>query len=141
MNRKIGEYEGTKSGPLLIILGAMHGNEPAGVKAIKQLFLLLGNEPIINPGFVFNGKVVGLIGNLKAFENNVRFMDKDLNRQWKKEHVNQLKSTKKELVNEDLEMLEILDTINSEVDHFKPSKIIILDLHAIGISLEPWHVC
>ena len=60
----------------------MHGNEPAGVEAIHTVIELLEREKKIKPHFEFRGTLLGLIGNLEAFSQKLRFIDKDLNRSW-----------------------------------------------------------
>jgi len=87
-NRIIGDHIGDHHGPLLIVFGAMHGNEPAGVRALEMVFKMLEVEPITNPSFQFSGKLIGLIGNLQAYQKKVRFIDKDLNRSWKPDLIN-----------------------------------------------------
>ena len=86
INRVIGRYTGNKKGPLLIVFGAMHGNEPAGIKALDLMFKMLEVEPITNPDFHFRGRILGLCGNLRATQAGKRFIEKDLNRQWTKEN-------------------------------------------------------
>ena len=60
MERIIDSYTEQKAGPLLIVLGAMHGNESAGVEAIKNVFSLITKEPNNNPNFCFHGKMIGI---------------------------------------------------------------------------------
>ncbi len=128
--RIICEYYGSNPGPLLIAIGAMHGNEPMGLKAIAMLEKMLEVEPITNPGFEFHGSFIGMIGNLSAYKRNERFIDKDINRQWSKKHVDKIKKLNaSELDTEDLEMLDILQTIEELCEQCKPTKLYILDLH------------
>ena len=128
--RIIGRYTGKKEGPLLIVFGAMHGNEPAGVLALEHMFDMLEKEPINNPDFEFNGRLVGLTGNLKARKQNVRFIKKDLNRQWTLENVAKVKASPlNDLDPEEQEMKELLETIDAEIKDFQPKKIVFLDLH------------
>ena len=128
--RIIAEHHGSEPGPLLIAIGAMHGNEPMGLKAIAMLEKMLDVEPITNPGFKFHGSFIGMIGNLSAYERNERFIDKDMNRQWSKEHIQKIKTiSSDELDAEDLEMLDILETIEEACKIHKPTKLYILDLH------------
>ena len=128
--RIIGKYEGKERGPLLIVFGAMHGNEPAGVKALEQMFEMLDKEPERNPDFVFYGKMIGLIGNLNAYQKGKRFIRKDLNRQWTKENIKRINnSLTSDLDEEDKELKALLATIHSEIKEYQPSKIIFLDLH------------
>ncbi|MBK9688515.1 MAG: hypothetical protein IPO65_12480 [Saprospiraceae bacterium] len=44
MQRVIGRYSQDIDGPLLVAIGAMHGNEPAGVNAIRTGFEMLDHE-------------------------------------------------------------------------------------------------
>ena len=128
--RIIGRYEGQERGPLLICFGAMHGNEPAGVKAIELVLKMLEVEPIKNPEFQYKGKFVGIIGNLKAYYKSQRFLNKDLNRIFKSDHIQKIKSLKGELLdNEDKELLDLLNVIDDEIKNYNPEKLIVLDLH------------
>ena len=128
--RIIGRYEGKRPGPLLVVLGGMHGNEPAGIKAIDLMSKMLEVEPITNPTFEFNGIFMGLIGNLQAMKANKRFITKDLNRQWEVDNVNRvMQADKSTLITEDLEMREILEIIHGEIKASKVDKLIVLDLH------------
>lgn len=128
--RIIGKYKGKESGPLLIITAAMHGNEAAGVYALEQLFDMLDKEPIINPEFVYKGEIIGIIGNLKAFEHKQRYVKKDINRCWTPENITQLRqSDKSNLECEDLEILDILDVVQQAINESQPQNIFLLDLH------------
>jgi len=128
MNRVIGEYIGTKGGPLLIIFGAMHGNEPAGVKAIDLALKMLEVEPIKNPDFQYHGTMLGLIGNLSAYKKGERFINKDLNRCWIKDDIDKIKS--KEILSfEEEEIKEVLSIVKKAIVRHIPSEVIFLDLH------------
>jgi len=128
--RYIGSYEGNVKGPLLIVFGAMHGNEPAGVKALDLMFKMLEVEPITNPDFHFCGKLVGLVGNVRARKEGVRYINRDLNRQWTPQNVARIQSAKLEdLDEEDLEIKELLEIVHHEIETYQPEKLIFLDLH------------
>jgi len=130
LNRIIGSYTGAKKGPLLICFGGIHGNEPAGVRALDLVFKMLEVEPITNPDFYFKGRIVGVIGNLQAFEKGKRFLQKDLNRQWSKEQVDRILQTEPhQLKEEDKEQRDILELIQKEIADYQPNQLIILDLH------------
>jgi len=51
LERIIGSYAGSKKGPLLICFGGIHGNEPAGIQAIEEVFERLDKEPLRNPDY------------------------------------------------------------------------------------------
>jgi succinylglutamate desuccinylase len=129
-NRLIGKYIGEKPGPLLVITAAMHGNEPAGIKALDLLFKMLEVEPITNPQFVYKGSIIGIIGNYEAYQKGQRYIHKDINRCWQKDHIAKLKVVDKStLLGEDLEIKEILEIIDNELDIIKPERLYLLDLH------------
>lgn len=130
ITRIIGEYNGKLPGPMLVCFGGMHGNEPAGVKALDRMFEMLEKEPETNPSFVFNGSIVGIIGNLEAYKKGKRFIDCDLNRQWTDEKVREVMNTDKSLLkNESLQIFEILTILQECIKEYKPTKIVVLDLH------------
>ncbi len=121
---------GHQKGPLLIVFGAMHGNEPAGVKALETMFKMLEVEPITNPDFEFCGKLVGLVGNVRAREKGVRYINRDLNRQWTEQNIARIQSSPlAELDEEDLEIKELLEEIHHQIKTYQPEKLVFLDLH------------
>lgn len=128
--RVIGRYTGDEKGPLLIVFGAMHGNEPAGVKAMDLMLKMLEVEPITNPQFKFKGRLVGLVGNVRAMREGERFINKDLNRQFTLENIRRVQTAAVDtLDSEDLELKEILEAVNQEIADYQPEKLVILDLH------------
>jgi succinylglutamate desuccinylase len=130
LQRCIGRYSQNIDGPLLVAIGAMHGNEPAGVSAIQTVFEMLEHEKKIKPAFEFKGTFLGLIGNLKAFEQKRRFIDKDLNRSWDYSVYQTIKDLPTEQLNaEQQEMLGIIGALREEIEAHPPKEIIVLDLH------------
>lgn len=141
-NRLICKYDGHEKGPLLICFGAMHGNEPAGVKAIEYVAKMLDVEPIKNPTFSYKGRFLGIIGNLKAFQENKRFLKKDLNRQFTKQIIDKVYSSNElPLDPEEQEIKEIIDLVKSEIEEYKPSQLIILDLHTTSSFGGVFTIC
>lgn len=128
--RIISKYKGKNPGPLLIVFGGMHGNEPAGIRAIEMMAKMLVVEPITNPEFEYNGSFLGLIGNLQAYNKNQRFIAQDLNRSFTKENLEIVEShSEEELKDELLEIKQILKVIRATLDEIKPEKVVVLDLH------------
>lgn len=133
--RIIGSYEGVERGPLFICIGAMHGNEPAGIRALELLFKMLEVEPITNPDFSYKGKFVGLVGNLQACETKQRFLKHDMNRQFKPEIIERLKQEDPStLIAEDKELYELIKTIEDLIAAYQPTKLYLLDLHTTSSS-------
>lgn len=129
--RIIGTYDQQQEGPLLFVFGGMHGNEPAGVLAIEEMFKMLNREPDTNPDFIFKGRIVGIKGNVAAFEQKKRFIVKDLNRQFTHENLQRIQNAKddSELDSEDKELRDIVELVNQEIESYDPKKIVFLDMH------------
>src|SRR5512140_2361570 len=83
--RKIGERVDDPAGPRLVCVAGIHGNEPAGVKALERVFAALNErcQPI-------RGGLVAFAGKLGALSANRRYLDRDLNRIWSEERLAQL---------------------------------------------------
>ena len=128
--RIIMEYEGQEHGPLFCVISGIHGNEKAGIQGLKLVSKMLEVEPITNPNFFFRGKLIGLTGNLKAINNNVRFIDKDLNRIWSQERIELIKKKPtSDLCHEEREQLQIIEIIDRKTHEYNPTALYILDLH------------
>ena len=104
-NRVVQKLKGSKSGPTVLFFAGVHGNEPAGVMALKQVF-----EDLSKKENTLRGTVYGLIGNLKALAKGKRYVDMDLNRLWTKNNIKMV-SNKKVLLEEEKELLELLDLL------------------------------
>ncbi len=128
--RVVMSYGGSRPGPTLLVFAGIHGNEPAGINALRLVRKMLDVEPITNPDFSFSGEVLGLVGNLAASKENVRFIDEDLNRIWTDKRVAHVKATSEDLLStEEKELKEILSFIHRYIEEHKPEKLYILDLH------------
>lgn len=126
----LGEFIGSEPGPLLICMTGMHGNETAGVEAAKTVFKLLEMEPHVNPTFSYRGVFLGLLGNAAAYQQQKRFIEKDLNRVWTRENVQKVKHTPYEKLRaEDKELRELVELIEAKIHQHKPTRVVLLDLH------------
>ncbi len=100
----IGTFAGQRTGPSLICAAGIHGNEPAGVEALKRVLDTLQAHPQ-----TFSGKLFALLGNTEAFSQGRRYVEKDLNRMWEKDWIARLTAhIAEDLKNEDREQLELL---------------------------------
>ena len=130
-DRIIGRYEGPKFGPLLICIGGMHGNEPAGIQSIQEVLKLLSAEPDINKDFQYAGKFIGIRGNLAAIEEKKRFIHRDLNRMLTQNETDRIRSTPSDLRTiEDKESFDLVETIEQEISEYSPPLTLVLDLHS-----------
>lgn len=80
--RLIGTRHGSDDGPVLLVLSALHGNEPSGVNASLRVLNSLDRRHT-----PCRGRLVMLLGNVSAFDARARFIDEDLNRIWLPERV------------------------------------------------------
>src|SRR5690625_7010792 len=83
--RWIGTYDEGIAGPLIFMMGGIHGNEKAGVMALEYLIKMLEVEPVTNENFSFSGRLVALRGNIQALQKGVRFVKQYLNRRIRRE--------------------------------------------------------
>jgi len=133
-DHQIGWWTTGAPGPLAILTGGMHGNEPAGVAAIARVMAALrhGDVPV-------HGRVVGLAGNVCALARRVRFIDRDLNRGWEEERIESLRASGGVGLAEDREQLELLlafEALASEAD----GDVYLLDLHTMSANGVPFIV-
>jgi succinylglutamate desuccinylase len=71
----IAARRGAAAGPTLIVIGGVHGNEPAGIAAARAVLGGLAEADVI-------GEVIGLVGNVAASALGRRQLARDLNRMW-----------------------------------------------------------
>lgn len=130
MDRIIGSFGGTQPGAMVLVFGALHGNEPAGVRALGAIFQMLEREAADNPNFRFYGKLVGVLGNRQAFAAGQRFIEKDLNRQWTNDNIRRIQHNETVgLAAEDLEIAELMSAIHIEITALRPEVLVLLDMH------------
>ncbi|MEX2466964.1 MAG: succinylglutamate desuccinylase/aspartoacylase family protein [Gemmatimonadota bacterium] len=120
----LGRLQGDAPGPTLICVGAMHGNEPAGVHAIRRVVRRLADGDRLQAG-----AFVGLVGNRAALMRGSRFVDRDLNRAWTEERVRRLTANSSSATaDEDTEQVEVLREIRRAI-HEARGPVYLLDLH------------
>lgn len=114
INRIIGKIKGKTKGATVVFFGGIHGNEKAGVNALKHVFKHLNTKSV-------KGTVYGVLGNINALKINQRFIDEDLNRLWTPSQIQTIHN-KAQLNNEEREALELfnvlLDIFNKEKGPF-----------------------
>lgn len=130
----IASIRGSLSGPTLLILGGIHGNEPAGVLAANRVLLRIQERSAD-----LRGEVVLLRGNTRALERKVRYLDGDLNRQWTADNVRNRGAGKDALpeMSELLEQGELLVAIREAASRAR-GDVYFLDLHTTSAQGEPF---
>ncbi len=136
LRRVIGRVRGGEPGSTLICIGGIHGNEPAGVEALRRVFASLEAEVALN-----RGELIGLIGNLTALSRRQRFIDHDLNRLWLPRQIEQSlpKVGTPERTTEVVERHDLLAEMEQVFTHAE-GDIYVVDLHTTSGEGAPFVV-
>lgn len=133
-DRLIGEWGTPGSGATLVVIGALHGNELAGVKAAKHVLAELKQRQIS-----LHGHVVALVGNRAAMRRGTRFVQSDLNRLWSSDRVLALTHAAPATLTSPEEIE--LQTLAATLDQFSRSasgQVALLDLHTSSADSPPF---
>ncbi|MEP2935274.1 MAG: succinylglutamate desuccinylase/aspartoacylase family protein [Gilvibacter sp.] len=129
----IGKIVGAKPGPTVVFLGAIHGNEPAGLLGLKQLMEDYHNDP-----FDVCGTIYAIAGNLQALKSRERYIKSDLNRMWNTEAIDHLLTLNEaDLSYEQREQKELWDTIQ-DIKKKHNGPIYFMDIHTTSSSSIPF---
>lgn len=128
----IASVRGTLSGPTLIVIGGIHGNEPAGVLAIDRVLPRLQQLRTF-----LRGEIVLLRGNTRALALKVRYIDADLNRQWTASQIDQSRQNDFAMMFESLEQRELLSSLTEVVSRAR-GDVYFVDLHTTSAAGKPF---
>jgi len=123
--RVIGELRGEADGPVLICVGSLHGNEPAGALALERLLRRLASPPPAG----LRGCLVGLVGNRRALAAGRRFLHHDLNRFWNRERAARLRQRSEPLEAEADELRDLDRELERLLKEGEGRPVFFLDLH------------
>lgn len=129
--RIIGTYKGCHPGPTLVVVGGIHGNEPAGAIAIQRVLQQLHHH---QPEF--SGNLIGIAGNLDGLRKKKRYIDEDLNRMWRPEYIS---GQKQDGINELDDFHAINQEIRTIIKNF-PGPITVIDFHSFSAPGSPFIV-
>ena len=129
LRRKIGSYQGVKTGPVALFFAGIHGNEPSGIIALQKVFASLEEH---KPEF--KGTIIGVMGNLSALEEKKRFIDEDLNRNW---DLYLESRNNQEPPAETKERNEISDCLH-EILRSHKEEVYVIDLHSTSSESVPF---
>lgn len=130
----LGSLRGAAPGNTLVFVASLHGNEPAGTIAARQVLAELAHLQQS-----LRGEVVFLVGNTRALARGVRYIDVDLNRHWTPGRM----ETRKDGTHsppgcsEDLEQRELLDALAS-VTARAAGELFFVDLHTTSAGGVPF---
>jgi succinylglutamate desuccinylase len=134
--RVIARLRGAEPGPTLIVIAGLHGNEPAGLAAAARA---LGR--LAAAGNLSRGELVVLAGNRLALARGVRFVQRDLNRQWSAERLTELREAAANpavvLGPEDREQLELGDALDEALANAR-GRVYVVDLHTTSAEGTPF---
>tara|TARA_B100000945_G_C20427100_1_gene621197 strand:- start:7519 stop:10290 length:2772 start_codon:yes stop_codon:yes gene_type:complete len=119
-DRVIGNYHSNNEN-IIIFIASIHGNETSGSIALKKFF-----QEVRDSNIKMEGTVIGLIGNMAAAKNNMRYIDCDMNRIWTNNIIN---SKINNHTNEKKELLMLKELIDKIIALKKKKNITIIDLH------------
>ena len=135
--RVLGVYPagGATGGTLVFVVGGVHGNEPAGVRAIRSVF-----ADIERRGLAVRGRLVGLVGNARALAQGKRFLTTDLNRLWTGERMQALQASDEPV--RDPESLEQATLLAAFEEHLAGAweRVVLLDLHSTSAGGAPFTI-
>ncbi|MBL8755814.1 MAG: succinylglutamate desuccinylase/aspartoacylase family protein [Planctomycetes bacterium] len=133
LQRELGTVHGGASGPTLLVLAGIHGNEPAGVAAVQRVLSAL--RPVAQH---LRGDVVALAGNLPALAEGRRFLARDLNRGWLPQSLATLQAQAPATDSpEDAQQRELLARFD-EVVRTARGPVVFVDLHTSSADGPPF---
>lgn len=125
---------GPDTGPTLIVVAGLHGNEPMGVIGLQRALTRLSTT-----GTSVAGRVIGLVGNRKALSVGRRYIDHDLNRAWFPDRIELLRASPEPRSPEDREAIE-LDRELEPLIQEASGQVFVLDLHTTSGPGPPFSV-
>jgi len=134
--RILGRIAGRNPGRgAVVFFAGLHGNEPAGITALRRL--MTGLEQVRDK---LAGEVICLAGNLPALAMGKRFLSRDLNRLWTRNNVLQARDHAIALdpatpeLNEQRELLQVIDPLLAS----PPGPLFFVDMHTTSSASVPF---
>lgn len=129
----LAQFGGSIPGPTVIVIGGIHGNEKAGIKALIKITKVLKDKAIEVKGNFF-----ALYGNIHALKKNIRYNEVDLNRIWNAQHIARLKASDTDLLNYDVQEQKKLYHIIKEILENNEGPFYFFDLHTTSSDTIPF---
>ena len=126
---------GARGAPTLVVIGGVHGNEPAGIHAARRVLARLG---LLGPG-AMRGSLVALAGDIAAINHHdpdTRYIDHDLNRLCRPEYFAEPPETSAEHA----QMHELFGALGVEHERARTrgDRMIVVDLHTTSAPSRPF---
>ena len=135
IDRVIGSFMTSEKGPTLIFIGGVHGNEPCGVQALKNVVDKLRDQQDL-----IKGNFYAVTGNLPALAKGQRYIDRDLNRIWTTEVVDKIRNEALDPESVDIETQEQIELYNciAGILDTNPGPFYFVDLHTVSSQSCPF---
>jgi len=132
--RLIGAVQGQNPGATLIVIGSMHGNEPAGRDAGRAII-----ETIEAQGGLRCGRLVALVGNRRAAATGTqRYLEEDLNRMFTPRRVHEARTMDPALRSPEMsELVELVEALEDEVVRAR-GPMFLVDIHTVSSKSPPF---
>ena len=133
--RVICDLDTRRPGPLLLCTAGIHGNEPSGGRAIRNVVSTLPEESLLR------GRFLALTGNMGALACGTRYQEQDLNRIWTNDRAARLRQGFDSAISpEEVEMAALLPIIHHAMDQAS-GEIFFVDLHSTSGEGAPFACC
>lgn len=132
-DRVIDTLQGKLPGPHLVFFAGIHGNEPLGVLALKNVIQKIRSEKSL-----LRGKITAIAGNVRALRQGHRYNQLDLNRLWTKKNIDALSEKQFFPQNEDEEELIELFTLVQTILLNQSEPLYFFDLHTTSSMSIPF---
>lgn len=129
---KIAEFVGRSNGPTVIVVGGIHGNEPAGVRAARNVAGQLQKGKI-----GIDGRVYFVAGNTRALSLGKRYIDTDLNRSWTGRRIADAEIGDGAFYSEDQDLAE-LEQLFDQILVTAKDEVYVIDLHSTSAAGMPF---
>ena len=132
MPRILGDIDQGRPGPTFLAQGGIHGNEPAGVRALERVLAWLKRDDV-----PIHGRFVACAGNLQALAQGRRFLERDLNRGWTAEALARTRDVRHPNTAEDVEQTALIE-LYEQVDRDRGGPLVFTDLHTSSADGPPF---
>ncbi|WP_377178702.1 succinylglutamate desuccinylase/aspartoacylase domain-containing protein [Namhaeicola litoreus] len=130
--RIIGKVLNNLDDQTFIFFAGIHGNEKAGVLAARRVLTQLEKQKDN-----VQGNVYFIYGNKKALDQEVRYLQEDLNRIWSLNRIEKIKDNIDENNPEEFEQFEIYKAVKDIITKHRGTKYFI-DLHTTSSPTQPF---
>ncbi len=129
---RIAQFVGRSNGPTGVVVGGIHGNEPAGIAAARHVAAQLEKD-----GLEVNGRIYFVAGNSRALQIGKRYVDTDLNRSWTGRRIAEAEIGGSSFYSEDKDLSE-LEQLFDQILVTAEDEVFVLDLHSTSAAGMPF---